>query len=218
MVGAIANFLTNPVLADIAQSTTHSVSLETGMKAVGRPSFILADKKLDKQTKRYASTKELLYQLTCLAVYMALVIPVFKNGAFKLGKKMFKEEKAFEMFKNATEYLDYQKLSKMEKSERIKVMNKKGDKLKLSENLKSILTKEDKPEKHSVIKGAIELGNIIGCVVGLAILSPQVSHMVIHPALKLLGLEKPAQEQHAQSPEYSMHTSEANKDKLDAIG
>ena len=122
------------------------------------------------------------------------------------------------MFKNATEYLDYQKLSKMEKSERIKVMNKKGDKLKLSENLKSILTKEDKPEKHSVIKGDIELGNIIGCVVGLAILSPQVSHMVIHPALKLLGLEKPAQKQYAPEPEYPVYTSNDNNGKFDVVG
>ena len=193
MVGAIANFLTNPALANVAQSTTMSVSMETGMKAVGRPSFILADKKLDRQTKNYAATKEFLYQITCLAVYMALVIPVFKNGAFLLAKKMFKNEKSFDLFKRAGEYLDYQKLAKMEKGERIALMNKKGDKLKLSDNLKNILKTQDKPEKHSVIKGAIELGNIAGCVVGLAVVSPQVSHMVIHPALKFLGLEKPEQ-------------------------
>ena len=200
MVGAIANFLTNPTLANVAQSTTASVSLETGMKAIGRPSFILADRKLDSQTKRYASMKELLYQLTCLAVYMAVVIPIFKNGAFKVAKKSFKDDKAaFDMFKNAREYLDYLKLAKMEKSDRISAMTKKGDKLKLSENLKNILKTQDKPEKHSIIKGAIELGNIVGCVVGLAIVSPQVSHMVVHPALKLLGLEKKEQSQAANS-------------------
>lgn len=208
MVGAVANFLTNPTLANIAQSTTASVSLETGMKAVGRPSFILADKKLDRQTKNYAATKEFLYQITCLAVYMALVIPVFKNGAFLLAKKMFKNEKSFELFKNAKEYLNYQKLAKMEKSERIAFMDKKGDKLKLSDNLKNTLKTQDKPEKHSVIKGAIELGNIIGCVVGLAIVSPQVSHMVIHPALKFLGLEKNQPEKLADKADNDKKLSE----------
>ena len=79
MVNAISSFLTNPTLTNIAQSTTSAVSIETGMKAVGRPSFILADKELSPQTKRYAATKEFLYQATCLATYMLLVIPLFKK-------------------------------------------------------------------------------------------------------------------------------------------
>jgi len=210
MVGAIANFLTNPTLANIAQSTTAAVSLETSMKAVGRPSFILADKKLDKQTKNYAATKEFLYQLTCLAVYMALVIPVFKNGAFALAKKCFKDENAaFGLFRNAKEYLTYQKLAKMGKTDRITELDKHSKKYrKLSENLKNILKTEDKPEKHSIVKGAIELGNIIGCVVGLAIVSPQVSHMVVHPAMKLLGFKDP--KQNSQAPEYDKSLAENN--------
>lgn len=191
MVGMISNFLTNPGLANIAQSTTRAVSLETSMKAIGRPSFILADKKLDKSTKNYAAMKEFLYQVTCLAVYMALVIPVFKNGAFALAKKCFKDERAFGLFKNAKEYLSYQKLAKMSKADRITEIEKHSNRYKkLSDNLKNILKTEDKPEKHGIVKGAIELGNIVGCVVGLAIVSPQVSHLVVHPALKLLGFEK----------------------------
>lgn len=201
MVGAIASFLTNPALAEVAQSTTASVSLETGMKAVGRPAFILADGKLAKETKRYASMKEFLYQVTCLGIYMAVVIPIFKNGAFKLAKKSFKNDKAaFDLFKNATEYLDYLKLAKMEKSERVAAMAKKGDKLKLSENLRNILSTEDKPEKHSIIKGAIELGNIVGCVIGLAIVAPKASHYIVHPALKFMGLEKPIPRNLPQQP------------------
>ena len=43
-----------------------------------------------------------------------------------------------------------------------------------------------------MVKGAVELGNIAGSVFGLAILAPQVSHAFIHPALRLLGLEKEA--------------------------
>ena len=193
MVGMISNFLTNSGLSNVAQSTAMSVSIETGMKAIGRPTFILADKKLDKSTKNYAAVKEFLYQLTCLGVYMALVIPVFKNGAFALAKRGFKDEKAFGYFKNAKSYLNYLKLSKMEKADRLQVIHKKGHKLKLSEQIKDNLCKQDKPEEYSIIKGAIELGNIIGCVVGLAIVSPQVSHLVVHPALKLMGFKNPDQ-------------------------
>lgn len=193
MVSAITNFLTNPTLSNVAQSTTMSVSMETGMKAVGRPSFILMDKDVDKSTKNYAAMKELLYQITCLGIYMALVIPVFKNGAFKIAKKCFKDEKAFNYFENAKSYLDYLKLSKMGKVERINTINNKGSKLKLSKQIKAYLCRKDNPDKHSIIKGAIELGNIVGCVVGLAIISPQISQLIVHPVLKLLGFKKPEQ-------------------------
>lgn len=190
MVSNISNLLTNPVLSNVAQSTTMSVSLETGMKAIGRPAFILMDKKVDKSTQNYAAMKEFLYQLTCLGIYMALIIPVFKNGAFKIAKKYFKDEKAFNCFENVKSYMDYLKLSKMKKTERIDVINKKGNKLELSEQVKEYLCKEDKPEKYGIIKGAVELGNIIGCVLGLAIISPQISQFIVHPILKLLGLKK----------------------------
>ena len=195
MLNSITNFLTNPTLSNIAQSTTTSVSIETGMKAIGRPSFIFMDKKVDKSTQNYAAMKELLYQLTCLGIYMALVVPVFKNGAFKVAKKCFKDEKAFDYFKNAKSYLDYLKLSKIGTADRISAIDKMGNKLKLSEQIKEYLCKTDKPEKHSIIKGAIELGNIIGCVVGLAIVSPQISQFIIHPTLKLLGFKKPEENQ-----------------------
>ena len=52
------------------------------------------------------------------------------------------------------------------------------------------------PEKFNKIKGSIELGSLIGSVLGLAILAPQVSHAFIHPALRMLGLEKPKEKLH----------------------
>ena len=50
------------------------------------------------------------------------------------------------------------------------------------------------------VKGAVELSNIIGSVLGLAILAPQVSHAFIHPALRFLGLEDKKAKQEAQQP------------------
>lgn len=191
MVSAITNFLTSPTLSNIAQSTTSSVSIETGMKAIGRPSFILADKDLAPQTKKYAATKEFLYQATCLATYMLLVIPVFKKGAFKLAKNhIFKNEKAFEHFKSAEQYLDYRKIADMhEKSNRLKAIEKSKFKDEFTKELKENIS-SDTPEKFNLIKGVIEFGNIVGSVLGLAILAPEVSHMIVHPTMKALGMEK----------------------------
>ncbi|MBO7225852.1 MAG: hypothetical protein J6V35_08090, partial [Bacteroidales bacterium] len=124
MIGGITNLLSNPVLSRIAQSTSSSVSIETGLKAVGRPAFILMDKDIEPETKRYAAMKEFLYQLTCLATYMAIIIPVFKNGSFKLAKKIFKEEECFKLFKNTNHYLNYRKIASMNKNDRIATLNK----------------------------------------------------------------------------------------------
>lgn len=194
MVSGITNFLTSSTLSSISQSTTASVSLETGMKALGRPAFILVDNDIDRQTKRYAAMKEFLYQATCLATYMAIVIPIFKNGAFKLAKNnLLKDEKAFQHFSSANHYLKYRKLASMSKNDRTATLGKDKYKNMFSETIQNDLKNSDKPEKYNIVKGAIEFGNIVGSVLGLAIFAPQVSHLIVHPALKFFGFEKDAE-------------------------
>ena len=188
MINGIASVLSNPTLTRIAQSTSSSVSIETGLKAIGRPSFILMDGDIEPETKRYAAMKEFLYQETCLATYMALIIPIFKNGSFKVAKKFLKEEAGFSKFKNASEYLNYKKFASMPKETRLKALNESKDKF--VKEVKDHLVNADKPEQYSMLKGAIEFGNIVGSVLGLAIFAPQVSHLTIHPVLKLIGMEK----------------------------
>lgn len=189
MVVNFSNFITSNALSNIAQSTTASVSIETGMKAIGRPSFILADKELEPRTKKYAATKEFLYQAICLGTYMAVVIPLFKNGSFKLAKnKIFKDEKGFQLFKNASEFLDYHKLSALPKEARVRTLNAKYQD-KFTKEVQELL-KSDTPEKFSLVKGLIEVGNTLGSVLGLAVFAPEVSHLIIHPVMKFLGLEK----------------------------
>lgn len=190
MVSGISNFLTSSTLSTISQSTTASVSLETGMKAMGRPAFILLDNDIDNKTKNYAAMKEFLYQATCLATYMMLVIPVFKNGAFKLAKAKFKDEPAFQKFYSAENYLSYKKLTTLSKNDRIATLSKDKYKNKFSKELEQELKEKDKPEPYNIVKGAIELGNITGSVLGLAIFAPQVSHLIVHPALKFFGFDK----------------------------
>lgn len=191
MVSGITNFLTSSTLSTISQSTTASVSLETGMKAAGRPAFILLDNKIDRKTKQYAAMKEFLYQATCLATYMAIVIPIFKKGSFKLAKNhILKNEKAFQHFDNADQYLKYNKLASMSKTDRTATLAKDKYKNMFSETLQKELKNKEEPDQFHVVKGAIEFGNIVGSVLGLAIFAPQVSHTIVHPTLKFFGFER----------------------------
>ena len=196
MISAIASGLSNSTLANIAQNTAASVSIETTLKSIGRPGFILIDKDIDSDTKKYAASKEFLYQATCLAIYLALIIPVFKKGAFTLAKKaIFKNKpevaKDFAKFKNADEYLDYYKLAEKNLVNRKASLSKDHSRDKfMHDGLRDVLLNEEAPDKYPVIKGVIELGSLIGSVLGLAVLAPQVSHYTIHPMLKMLGLEK----------------------------
>ena len=83
----------------MTQNTVTQITTETCLKAVGRPAFILADKKIDPQTKKFSATKEFLYQLTCLGIYLSIIIPVCRKSAFKAAKKLFKDDKVFQAFK-----------------------------------------------------------------------------------------------------------------------
>lgn len=205
MIGAVKSILTNSQLANIAQNTTQSVAIETTLKSIGRPGFILIDKDIDADTKQYAAAKEFLYQATCLAVYMALIVPIFKKGGFKIAKeRIFKNTEGFEHFKNVKEYMHYRKLADNPSiNNRMKTLEKElltdKSKLKVKDKYNNTLLAElekQHPDEFKNVKGAIELSNIIGSVLGLAILAPQVSHAFIHPALRLLGLEekKPKQD------------------------
>ena len=206
MIGAVQKMLTSSNLASIAQNTTQSVAIETTLKSIGIPGFIVINNNIDSDTKQYAAAKEFLYQATCLAVYMALIVPVFKKGGFKLAKeKLFKNTNGFEHFANVNEYLHYRKLADNPSinnrqatlsKELITSKNKVSDKY--NETLLAELKKEH-PEKFAYVKGAVELSNIVGSVLGLAILAPQVSHAFIHPALRFLGLEDKNKKAQSQS-------------------
>ena len=196
MIGAVKSLVTSSQLANIAQNTTQSVAIETTLKSIGRPGFILIDKDIDSDTKQYAAAKEFLYQATCLAVYMALIVPVFKKGGFKIAKNhIFKNTEGFEHFKDVKEYMHFRKLADNPSlNNRLKTLEKEKltDKTKIKDKYNGTLLAElnkEKPEKFAYVKGAVELSNIIGSVLGLAILAPQVSHAFIHPALRFLGLE-----------------------------
>ena len=58
----VRKVLANPKVASFAQNTVCAIAVETTLKATGRPAFIYYDKNANEQSKKYAATKELLYQ------------------------------------------------------------------------------------------------------------------------------------------------------------
>ena len=175
---SISSILTSPNIYNITQNTAAQISIEKSLKAVGRPGFILVDNNIDKKTKKYSAMKEFLYQLTCLGVYMGIIIPVFKKGAFKIARKMFKDEAVFKAFQNPKDFLAYRELNETQKTAQLKQINKKlGTKYKISD------INED------LAKGSIETLSIAGSMLGLSMLAPMVSRPFIRPILKAVGME-----------------------------
>ena len=193
---SLTSVFTNPTFVNIAQNTKAAMSIETGLKATGRPTFILIDKNISSDTKKYAATKEFLYQVICLGVYLGLVLPVFRKCGFQVFKKIFSKNgnayNGFEAFNGLNDFMSFQKLRNLSQNERIDALNKLNDKVNFTEQAKEILINNKKinDTKFAIVKGADEINSIIGSVAGLAILAPQVSHVTIHPIMKFLGMEK----------------------------
>ncbi|MBE7713140.1 MAG: hypothetical protein E7Z87_05300 [Cyanobacteria bacterium SIG26] len=182
MIGPIQNIITNPNLFSATQSVATQVSVETCLKAVGRPAFILMDNQIDTQTKKFSSTKEFLYQLICLGIYLGAVIPVFKKGAYSIAKKMYPDEAIFKAFKTSDDAMKFIKTKSEKRPEIVTELNKT---LKEGENPYKL---EDM--NTNLANGIIQGSSILGSVTGLAIVAPIVSHPMIHPILKAVGLTK----------------------------
>lgn len=196
MIDKVANILLNPKFVAFANNTKYTVSTESLFKATGRPAAIMMDNHVDKDTRKYAATKEGLYQALCLGIYLTMIPFIFQKYGFKLSQKILKGDKSLPAFKNAKEYLNYAKLSKMDKKERQghKLFSKISDTLKASPDdkltLKEHLLKDDKPPEFPTAKGAIELSNLTGTVIGLAWIASELSNYILHPIMHALGFEK----------------------------
>ncbi len=195
MIDKVANILTNPAFANFAMNTKYTVTTESIFKATGRPAAIMLDKNVDLDTRKYAATKEGLYQLLCLGIYLTMIPLVFKKYGFKIAQKILKNDKDLPKFKDADEYLTYAKLASLKKSERYdeKLLSKISDTLKTEENdsltLKQHLLNDDTPPEFPVAKGAIELSNLVGTVIGLAWIASELSNHILHPIMRILGFE-----------------------------
>lgn len=196
MLDKVAGILLNPRFVNFANNTKYTVSTESLFKATGRPAAIMMDKNVDKDTRKYAATKEGLYQALCLGIYLTMIPFIFQKYGFKIAQKILKGDPALPAFKNAKEYLNYAKLAKMNKQDRQgnKLLSKISETLKASKDdkltLKEHLLKDEKPPEFPAAKGAIELSNLVGTVIGLAWIASELSNYILHPLMKGLGFEK----------------------------
>ena len=186
------SLISNSAVANIAQNTASRVAAETALKAAGRPTFILIDNNIDNNTKKYAASKEFLYQVTCLIVYLAFVAAFVPKISFNIGKKLLgKAHPEFNKFRSMNEYMAYFKQAEKPLSNRRPSLEKDQAKHMFKhDGLRETLLGQENPEKYPLIRGTIELGSLIGSILGLAILAPEVGHRTIHPIMRTLGLEK----------------------------
>ena len=196
MLDKVANILLNPKFVNFANNTKYTVSTESIFKATGRPAAIMMDKNVDEDTRKYAATKEGLYQMLCLGIYLTMIPFIFQRYGFKIAQHILKGDKALPAFKNEHEYLNYAKIAKMKLEERkkSKLLSKISNKLK-SDNgdkftLKEHLLNDEKPPEFPAAKGAIELSNLTGTVIGLAWIASELSNHILHPLMRVLGFEK----------------------------
>ncbi|MBS4760101.1 MAG: hypothetical protein KHX03_05335 [Clostridium sp.] len=212
---------------NLIQNTTAQVSIETGLKAAGRPAFTLADTHVDKETRKYSAVKELLYQVLCLGIYLAVIPVTFKKGGFAAFKKICakvdkhpellkslinpknKEQAlscSIDMFKNEKGLLALHKLGHLSPEKRVDSNNPMAKKLleTLEKNIDlkkapaDFMQKVMKEHQSSdffkqfyIAKGGIEMSSIVGSVVGLTVLAPELSHLILHPVMKALHMDAP---------------------------
>lgn len=196
MLDKVANILLNPKFVNFANNTKYTVSTESIFKATGRPAAIMMDKNVDEDTRKYAATKEGLYQMLCLGIYLTMIPFIFQRYGFKIAQRILKGDKELPAFKDAQEYLNYAKLAKMNLEERknSKLLSKISDTLKADKDdkltLKEHMLKEEKPPEFPAAKGAIELSNLTGTVIGLAWIASELSNHILHPLMRGLGFEE----------------------------
>lgn len=201
MIDKVTAILTNPAFVNFAQNTKATTTVESLFKATGRPAFIMMDTSVNKDTRKYAATKEGLYQLLCLGIYLTMVPTIFKKYGFKISQKILKGEKCLPPFKDADEYLNYLKLARMPKDKRQghKLLSKISDTLKETPDapytLKETLLKHEKPPEYIEGKGAVEMSYLAGTVIGLAFIASEISNLILHPIMRGLGIEKKTDKQ-----------------------
>lgn len=180
-MAGISSIVSNQTFFNATQGTAAQMGIKTGLNSVARPGAILLDNDIDPHTKKFSASKEFLYQAISLAMYMLVIIPIFKNGAYKLAAKKFNDEAVFKAFKSPDKFKSYLKLDEAGKVNKLKELSKNGDKF----DRTNITEKSE-----HLANGVIETSSLIGTVLGLAVIAPLTATKAIHPILKAVGLVK----------------------------
>ena len=179
------NKLTNINWAKTAKKTAVTVYVMTVIKAGVRPAFIMTDKKNDTETKKYTAAKEVLYQVLCIGMAVALM-PLFERGGFKLAEKQLKNIKGLEKITKYNQISEFSKINKVSEFKKDYLDKSFDEKF----HAKSKTDKKTKlaNEAMHLVNGGVETGSFVASILGLTILAPLISHEILHPILKAVGL------------------------------
>jgi len=195
MISGIQNIVSNSSFYEATQNAATQMAIKTGLNAVGRPGFILLDNKIDSHTKKFSSTKEFLYQLACLGIYMTLITLVFQKGGFALAKKLYPDEAVFKAF-SPSKFERFHKIKdeaeKVAKFDSLIKKSKTGDTFKRSD-----ISEESEHLAH----GVFQTSNLIGSVLGLAVIAPLAATKIIHPIMKAIGFDKNSEKSEVKKDE-----------------
>lgn len=192
-VSPVKSILTNPKAAEFAQNTINAIAVETTLKALGRPTFIYYDKNANGNSKKYAATKELLYQSFCLGLYLGFINKV-KKPVYGFIKNHF--FKAKEDIERLDLYDTFQK--------QIEDAKTKENKKALHEKLGELLHSD---KRYRLGKGVHEFSSIISTVFILALCAPILSQIILHPVMDLIfkkdkkGSKNVAKTENTQQPQ-----------------
>lgn len=165
--------LANPKVASFAQNTVCAIAVETTLKATGRPAFIYYDKHANEQSKKYAATKELLYQTFCLGLFLGFIKPVKAKVYSAMSK--WQAAKSPENKRKIDLYDSFQA--------KINNAATKTEKDALERRFTHLLhTNKD----YRFGKGLKELSSIASTVFILALCAPILSQIILHPVMNLI--------------------------------
>lgn len=167
-MGIGLNLVTSTEASNWVQNSAFQVLSEGGLKAFGRPAFIMADTKSDYKARKYSATREVIFQLLSMAAYFAIITTVFQKLGFKALKK-FPKFKDFEVLKDINNFSEFSHVFGAFSKGKIKTTEKEALEL----------------EKA---KGGMELIKIAGSVLILTILCPILGTKLVHPIMKALKL------------------------------
>ena len=103
--------------------------------------------------------------------------------------------------------MKYYKMNDTEKAAKLEEINK---------TLKTEKITKDKINEDFA-KGLTELTSIVGSVTGLAVIAPVISHPLIHPILRTMGLEEKKANQNKQPEKTQQDTTPQAGAKIKAV-
>lgn len=192
---SILPVLFNPSSLGFVQNSVSQVGTETVLKAIGRPTAALMDKSASPEARKYSAAKELFYQSLCFLLFLTLV-KAAKPFGYKTIKNIIENNLEKQFGKNSDQFIKtgFEKCPTLGEFEtHLKTVKDTIEEMTKSGKAQEAIEEYKKANSFNVANGAVQLSSIASSVVALTIVAPLFSNVVLHPLMKLVGLNKDAE-------------------------